>query len=88
MGVVTGYNSSLGEARAGTQVKGIGGVLITELLPKASQPAFLTENQLPRSGTVHDGLGPPTTNSNQGSAPRTCPQINLMETISQSRLLF
>lgn len=42
---------------------------------------YTAQVHLPRKGTTHSGLGPPTLISNQENIPQTCPQANLMEEI-------
>lgn len=44
--------------------------------------AFYTQGHLPRSGTAHRELGPPTSITNLENALQTCPQANLMEAFS------
>lgn len=51
------------------------------------QPDSLQEH-LPREGTAHSMLTPPTSIVNQENAPQTCLQANLMEAISQPRFPF
>ena len=46
------------------------GSLAFQLLP------YTTQAHLPRNGSVHSGLGPPTSISNQENVSQTCPQAN------------
>lgn len=36
---------------------------------------------LPKDGATYSGLGPPAIINNQGNAPQTCPQANLIDTL-------
>lgn len=56
--------------------RGPGGVLPTGLFPMAHL-AYTTQDHLPKGGTTHSKLGPPTSIINQGNAPCAYPQANL-----------
>jgi hypothetical protein len=47
--------------------------------------SYTTQDYLPRGGTTHSGLGPPTSIINQDSVPHICPQASPIETVSQMR---
>lgn len=53
--------------------------------------SYKTQGHLPRDGTTHSGLDPPTSIINQKrkkNASQTCLQVSLMEACSQLRLFF
>lgn len=65
------------------------GILFPALLAllRLSQISNTIQNHLPRDGTAHPGLDPPTPMISQAKAPPTCPQASLMEAISQLQVL-
>lgn len=47
--------------------------------------SYTDQAYLPRDGTAHRGLDPPTLISSQGKAPLICPQATLTKAIPQFR---
>lgn len=61
-------------------------------LPAPSQvhvccPFYISQDHLPKGGTTHSKLGLSTAINSQEEATQTCPQGNLVEAISQLRVL-
>lgn len=52
---------------------------------RLSHLSFTTKDHLPRSGTPHTMLGPPTSIINQDDVPQTCLWVDLMEVVPQLR---
>lgn len=48
---------------------------------------LLSLGHLPKAGTTHSELGPPTSITEQENAPHICLQVSLMEAISQLFIL-
>lgn len=87
---------SLKEARAGTQtghepghaepMAEHGRVLLPDLLSSFCSASFLSPFNLPRSGTAHNGLGPPVVSNNK--MIHGLPPGQPYEVFSQLRYLF
>ena len=70
------------ECQAGTQDRNLEAeteaktMLLTAVFPCFALPAFLyTPGPLAQDGTIHSGLGPPTSVDNQEKALRACLQL-------------
>lgn len=46
-----------------------------------TEPTLQPSDPLLKDSTVHSGLGPPRSTSNQRNPPETCPQASLMRTV-------
>lgn len=65
--------------------RGHGGELLTILLPMACS-ACTPQDHFPRGGTIHNGLGLPTSITNSENALETCLQTNLKKVVFQLRV--
>ena len=69
---------------AGTEAEIIAEHCLLDYILWFTQPAFLyNPEHLPRNGTAHSGLCPPTSIINQENILQACLQANLMEAIPQ-----
>ena len=72
--------------KAGTEAGAMEECCLLACSSYLAQLAYTTQEQLPRSGPTHCGLGLHTSFINQPKAPQTCPQAKLKEAIPQVRL--
>lgn len=75
------------EVRAGTQAETVVNIVHWLVCQDfLNQLSYTTQAHPLRYGTTHRRLGSPTLVVNQENDPRTCPQANQMEKLSQKRV--